>query len=490
VGKPRYSSTAFWRSPVFLVIAGVVVIALITGGIVLATRSARAPVPTTPAASTRVVALGDSVPYGHGLANPYLTPQQGLPPGAVSQGPSTQAYPSLIAHDLRLDMTVRAMNCDLVGDQLAISGAVADPADNRALDGQCPRPPRPARNLDNEVVAAGLDRHPARLVLLQDGADDIHFAQCLVYDLVHVRGVGLSLGTDCVSNGTVTTPVARELANVRQSLARAIEAVAPHTRTVAVMDYYQPIPQPSQIADDTGASGLGTNLVCAGLRLGSTGTYADAQVVLRALNRTISGAVADARAHGVHDVVLVDISHVVDGHAMCAAHPWVFSGERVSDLTLATDSEHILAAKACQATTALHGEMSCAPLTAAAVGAERNIKGYVWRASHPTAQGQQAIATAVLQQLRASGQSIARRSSETNFDAPSGPAPASSRRTRAEPTTTPSASWHNSAACVGVDTPTPTQTGMSVCSRIRSTTPATSTPTSERSPVTPIRATA
>jgi hypothetical protein len=439
VGKPRNSSTAWWRAPAFLVLAGVVLIALIAGVIVLATRNTRAPAPTTPAPSTRAVALGDSVPYGHGLANPYLTPQQGLPPSAVSQGPSTLAYPSLVARHLRLDMTVRPTNCDLVGDQLAISGAVADPADNRSLDGQCPRPPRPARNLANEVAAAGLDHHPARLVLIQDGADDIHFAQCLVYDLVHVRGIGLSLGTDCVSNGAVTTPVAQELANVRKSLARAIEVTAPHTRTVAVLDYYQPIPPPSQIADDTGASGLGTNLVCAGLRLGATGAYADAQVVLRALNRAISGAVADARAHRVRNVVLVDISTVVDGHAMCTAEPWVFSGERVSDLTLAADAEHIVAAKACNATTALHGEMSCSPLTAAAVKAERNITSYVWRASHPTAQGQRVIATAVLRQLDASAQSIARRSSETKSDAPSGPAPASSRRTSAEPTTTPSA---------------------------------------------------
>ncbi len=401
MGTPRNSSTAWWRAPVFLVVMGVVVIALIAGGIVLATRSTRAPAPTTRAPSTRAVALGDSVPYGHGLANPYLTPQQGLPPSAVSQGPSEQAYPTLLARDLRLDMTVRPTNCDLVGDQLAISGAVADPADNRSLDGQCPRPPRPARNLANEVAAAGLVVHPARLVLIQDGADDIHFAQCLVYDLVHIRGVGLSLGTDCVSNGTVTTPVARELANVRTSLARAIEVTAPHTRTVAVLDYYQPIPQPSQIADDTGASGLGTNLVCAGLRLGATRAYADAQVVLGALNRAVAGAVADARAHGVHNVILVDISRVVDAHAMCTTDPWVFSGERVSDLTLATDAEHILAAKACNTTTALHGEMSCSPLTAAAVKAEQNIKGYVWRASHPTAQGQRAIAAAVLRQLPA-----------------------------------------------------------------------------------------
>src|ERR1700722_11540896 len=178
------------HSRLFQVVAGVVVLGLVAGGVVLAPRSPPpAPAPS-PTVSTRAVALGDSVPYGHGLANPYLTPQRGLPPSAVSQAPSGQAYPTLVARDLRLDMSVRPTNCDLVGDQLAISVAVAAPADNRSLDGQCPRPPRPARNLPNEIAAAGLDQHPARLVLIEDGADDIHFAQCLVFDLVHFLGVG------------------------------------------------------------------------------------------------------------------------------------------------------------------------------------------------------------------------------------------------------------------------------------------------------------
>ena len=53
-------------------------------------RPARRPA-RAPPLSTRAVALGDSVPYGHGLANPYLTPQIGLPdrrglPGALHAG--------------------------------------------------------------------------------------------------------------------------------------------------------------------------------------------------------------------------------------------------------------------------------------------------------------------------------------------------------------------------------------------------------------------
>ena len=134
-------------------VSAVVVVALVAGGVVLATRSSP-PAPTTapsPAHSTRAVALGDSVPYGHGLANPYLTPQIGLPPGALSQGPSQEAYPTLVARQLGLTMTVRPTNCHLTGDQLAISGAVADGSDNTTRDGQCPVPPQPARNLSDEL---------------------------------------------------------------------------------------------------------------------------------------------------------------------------------------------------------------------------------------------------------------------------------------------------------------------------------------------------
>ncbi len=50
------------------------------------------------------------------------------------------------------------------------------------------------------------------------------------------------------------------------------------------------------------------------------------------------------------------------------------------------------------------------------------------------------------------------------------PRPPSTRRTRAEPTATPSATWHASAACSGVETPMPTQTGRSVTDRARAAT--------------------
>jgi hypothetical protein len=372
---------------------------LIAGGILLATRPGK-PTALTPFASTRAVALGDSVPYGHGLANPYLTPQLGLPKTAVSQGPSPLAYPSAVAAHFGLTMSVRPTNCKLIGDQLAISGAVADPADNTARDGQCLVPPRQARNLDDEIAAADLATHPARLVLLQDGADDIDFATCLEYQLAEIAGQNVGLGTQCVTNGAVTTSVAADLANVRRSLAHAIEEVAPHAQTVAVLNYYQPVPTSSAIADDTGASGLGVNLVCTGLKANGTATATAAQVVLAALNHAIAGAVADARADHVSNVTLVDLSSAVEGHGMCTSDPWIFSGERVSDAALAADAEHILAAKACSAGGVLHVQVNCTSLEASAHAAERSLQGYVWRAAHPTAAGQRAIATIVERDLR------------------------------------------------------------------------------------------
>ncbi len=383
----------------FQVVAGVVVAALVAGSVVLATRGSR-PAPTpSPPLSTRAVALGDSVPYGHGLANPYLTPQIGLPPRDVSQGPSTVAYPSLVAAHLGLTMTVRSTNCHLSGDQLSISGAVADGADNTTRDGQCLVPPQPARNLEDEIAATDLVQHPARLVLLQDGADDIDFSACLEFQLARVLGVGIGLGHTCVANGSVTPQIAADLANVRTSLAQAIETLAPHVATIAVLDYYQPIPEPSQIPTGTATSGLHTNLVCSGLKPNAGSTFAAAQVVLSALNQAVAGAVGDARTHHVKNVTLMDVSGALDGHGICTAQPWVFSGEPVSDATLAADAEHILAAKACSETDALHGAMTCASLTASAQAAERNLQDYVWRAAHPTAAGQRAIAAAVERQL-------------------------------------------------------------------------------------------
>ena len=402
MGRLQTWGRAARRSRGAQVVAAVVVLALVAGGVALATRSSQPPptIAPSPAQSTRAVALGDSVPYGHGLANPYLTPQIGLPTGAVSQGPSTEAYPTLVARDLGLTMTVRQTNCHLTGDQLSISGAVADGSDNTSRDGQCPVPPQPARNLSDELAATNLVQHPARLVLLQDGADDIDFSACLEYQLARVVGIGIGLGDSCVANGSVTPKIAADLANVRTKLAQAIETVAPRAGTVAVLDYYQPIPEPSQVAKGTATEGDHTNLVCSGLEPNAGSTSAAAQIVLGALNRAVAGAVAEARLHDVKNVTLIDLSGAFVGHGICTAQPWVFSGEPVPDTTLAAVAAHVLAAKACSGTDDLHRSTSCASLAASALAAENGLEDYVWRAAHPTAAGQRAIAAVVKRQLR------------------------------------------------------------------------------------------
>jgi hypothetical protein len=277
---------------------------------------------------------------------------------------------------------------------------VADGADNTSGDGQCPDPPQPARNLADEIAATNLALAPARLILLQDGADDIDFSACLEYQLAQVLHVGLGLGHNCVAHGAVTPQIAHDLSNVRRRLARAIELVAPDTSTIAVLDYYQPIPQPSQIVNGAATSGLHTNLVCSGLKPNGGSTYAAAQIVLTALNKAVAGAVADARLHHVRNVTLIDVSKAFDGHGICTADPWAFSGEPVAATTLVADAERILAARACSETTALHGAMSCASLTGSALAAERDLQDYVWRAAHPTAAGQRALAELVEHQLR------------------------------------------------------------------------------------------
>ena len=381
-----------WRGLAVVALAG----ALVAGVVLVASHSGPSP---SPPATLRAVALGDSVPYGHGLANPYLTPQIGLPKSDVSQGPSALAYPSTVAAHFGLTLTVRPTNCRLVGDQLAISGAVASAADNTEPSGQCL--PQQNRMLDNEIAASGLTQHGARLVMLQDGADDIHFGECLEYELARVLGTGIGLGTNCVDNGTVTPAIAADLSRVRRGLASAIEQIAPDAGTVAVLDYYQPIPAPTEIADDSGLSGLGTNLVCTGLKANASSTAAAAHVVLTALNASIAGAVTDARGHGVHNVVLVDVAHALDGHGVCTADPWVFSAESISDASLALDTEQIVAARACAAAgSALHTGSLCNSLVARSDEAKRSLKAHVWRTAHPTALGQRALAAVVERALR------------------------------------------------------------------------------------------
>jgi hypothetical protein len=101
----------------------------------------------------------------------------------------------------------------------------------------------------------------------------------------------------------------------------------------------------------------------------------------------------------VKNVTLIDLSSAFNGHGICTAQPWVFSGEPAPDTALASAAEHIVAAKACSGTDVLHRTSSCAALSASALAAENGLEDYVWRAAHPTAAGQRAIAAAVERQL-------------------------------------------------------------------------------------------
>jgi hypothetical protein len=219
--------------------------------------------------------------------------------------------------------------------------------------------------------------------------------------LAHVLGTGVALGTQCVANGEVTPAVAARLSRARTSITGAIESMSPHARAIAVLNYYQPVPSPQNLADDSALAGLGTNLVCTGLKANAAPTYAAARVVSRAVNHAVGGAVADARARGVHNVELIDVSGMAAGHGMCTKRSYFFSGEPIADATLAADLARVAAARACTTSGILRGQ-TCARLEASAAQAEQQLRDYVWRAAHPTAPGQRALAAVVRPRVAAS----------------------------------------------------------------------------------------
>ena len=188
--------------------------------------------------SDRYVALGDSVPYGHGLANPTLKKHDGLPP---SQSPSASAWPSLVAKALRYHMAIRSRYCALSADQLTVSGAPMTAADA----GKWPdcRSPHHAAVAPTELGAADIGNDPPTLVTIEAGADDINFGGCLKYALGLRKLLGG--GVKCTSKGHVTGPIAAILANVASSLVNTIAAIDNEGHglsKVLVVDYYEPIP--------------------------------------------------------------------------------------------------------------------------------------------------------------------------------------------------------------------------------------------------------
>ena len=350
------------------------------------------------AATTRYVAFGDSVPYGHGLANPNQTSQIGLPAGDVNQGPSLQAYPSLVAQALGLNMNVRSFNClnpgtdnnPVTDDQLSISGAPAADANltPNSPDKNCGASSGAGRSVENtELPDSNLTAVPAKLVTVQAGADDIHFADCLTWEATVGR-----LGTQCVKNGQPTSSVATELTNLKTELESIIEAVSPHSNQVAVLTYYNPIPNPK----DFKYSPFRTNVdpVCAGLALNEKGAYNDGVVIQSSLNVAIAQAVQAAHRSGYSNVTLVDISSVMSGHEMCTGNPALYSGETMSAKSFDTELPRILADTIIckfRCTAAIQNQRSAF---------EADITAHVWRAGHPNQYGQADIAASVTSQLR------------------------------------------------------------------------------------------
>jgi hypothetical protein len=355
-------------------------------------------------APPRYVVLGDSVPYGHGLANPYLYSVPGLPATAQDQGPSSGAYPSAIRQAFGLTMSIRAKECPtprmpLAGDQLAISGAPASDTnakDHSTTDSNCGGEPKSVEA--TELSASQLQANPATLVTIQAGADDIDFSDCLAYDALHVLSVPVRslLGIrDCVSGGNVQTingvpqlingqlsnAVLTDLTNLKESLASIIKQVAPYAEHVAVLDYYLPISKPANFSAASTERVVNgqpqLNLICGGLAGNKVRAYADSLFIQTSLNQTIRDAVGIAEAAGVTNVSLVDIANTFDTHEMCTAKPAVFSGQWISKSRF----DHDLA-------------------TLFSAASRQDIKNYVWRAGHPNSSGQSDIAGIAIADLR------------------------------------------------------------------------------------------
>jgi lysophospholipase L1-like esterase len=285
--------------------------------------------------SARYVALGDSVPYGHGLANPDKNKENGL---SADQPPSTQAWPSVVDAGLAglAPLQDRQDGCDLVGsngahfDQLAVSGAPS--IDNKwtGSNSNChyPRgvkvPPHTAVFPD-EVSAANLKNDPPGLVTIQAGADDIDFAACLE-SLLQIPPNPFTHVENCVDESrhgySLTPKVRAELASLAQGLSDAIQYIktqAPSAQIVLV-GYYQIIPAAN-------ASMHGTTFVCRDLRFSSpnsafrTSIRGKADYLQQQLNNTISTVASQNPG-----VAYFDISNLFNGHELCTSNTWLFSG--------------------------------------------------------------------------------------------------------------------------------------------------------------------
>jgi GDSL-like Lipase/Acylhydrolase family len=314
----------------------------------------------------RYVAFGDSVPYGHGLANPGPKSEGDLPP---DMGPSSLAYPSIVANQLGLAMSLRTTGCSLSGDNLAVSGAPSQVNQWTGKDTNCHRRnvpvPKHKAGVPDEINAANLISDPPTLVTIQFGADDIDFGGCLAH-LLRIPTWAPGLGAvkcDQLVNGqyAVTARFGSELQSLSQGLSMIVSEVHqddPNAK-ILLVDYYQFIPQPS-------APLVGTSDLCRILRsedhANRVSLTQQAEYLQGQLNATI-GNVSNVYPY----VQFVDIADLFSNHEICVANP---SDPDSSQSWLFDDN---------------------------------------WDAAHPNAAGQQQIAAAIVSSVL-SGGSIRRQS--------------------------------------------------------------------------------
>jgi hypothetical protein len=179
------------------------------------------------------------------------------------------------------------------------------------------------------------------LITLDVGADDIDFSECIPYIAEH-RDYGMTDPDDRCSPGSLLP----ELAAFRENLTADLQAITgkfPGAR-ILLMDYYNPCPPPP--AASTAACAVGQGLAFEGEYNASkqslvtvareyfhdpaafrqlavtdqTGLYNDAQAVLSQLNDAINTAAA-----GVSAVTVISTADFA-GHDICQHNPeWVFS---------------------------------------------------------------------------------------------------------------------------------------------------------------------
>jgi len=296
----------------------VAVVAPLVAAAATPTSNAQANRAARPYVVRRYVALGDSVPYGFGLANPGTGPHSGLP---ADQPPSHDAYPSVLAKSLGLTLDIRNDGCTLAGDQLAVSGAPSVVANINGPDVEC-HSARPHKTVDpNELDHLGTAA--ASLVTVQVGADDIDFGGCLMHE-INIRVPYSIYGQNprkCTSGSGLTGQESNRLKTMRIALGEILTSVRKQQpkATIVVLNYYQPIPSPSEFVD------IDHSEVCAQLAVPGRldGAYAHAVIVQDALNQAIATEMA---LHSHDHLVNLALGSVFAGHGMCTRKPYLFTG--------------------------------------------------------------------------------------------------------------------------------------------------------------------